>query len=91
MAYKILVADDEKDIRSVLRLYLEDAGYEVDGYSSWDDNVCVFASPDLLSRRVAVSGANPDDDVMEYSDQARRQLVITNVEFLEFNFGVFNG
>ena len=29
MAYKVLVADDEKDIRSVLRLYLEDAGYEV--------------------------------------------------------------
>ena len=29
MAYKILVADDEKDIRSVLALYLEDAGYEV--------------------------------------------------------------
>ena len=29
MAYRILVADDEKDIRSVLRLYLEDAGYEV--------------------------------------------------------------
>ena len=29
MAYKILVADDERDIRSVLRLYLEDAGYEV--------------------------------------------------------------
>ena len=29
MAYTILVADDEKDIRSVLALYLEDAGYEV--------------------------------------------------------------
>lgn len=29
MAYKVLVADDEKDIRSVLALYLEDAGYEV--------------------------------------------------------------
>jgi len=29
VAYTILVADDEKDIRSVLRLYLEDAGYEV--------------------------------------------------------------
>ncbi len=29
MAYRILVADDDKDIRSVLRLYLEDAGYEV--------------------------------------------------------------
>lgn len=28
MAYKILIADDEKDIRSVLALYLEDAGYE---------------------------------------------------------------
>ena len=29
MGYKILVADDDKDIRSVLTLYLEDAGYEV--------------------------------------------------------------
>lgn len=29
MAYRILVADDEKDIRSVLALYLENAGYDV--------------------------------------------------------------
>ena len=29
MPYTILVADDEKDIRSVLALYLEDAGYQV--------------------------------------------------------------
>lgn len=29
MAYRILIADDENDIRSVLRLYMEDAGFEV--------------------------------------------------------------
>ena len=29
MAYTILVADDEKDIRSVLALYMENAGYKV--------------------------------------------------------------
>jgi DNA-binding response OmpR family regulator len=29
VAYRILVADDEKDIRSVLALYLENAGYAV--------------------------------------------------------------
>ena len=29
MAYRILIADDEKDIRSVLALYLENAGYDV--------------------------------------------------------------
>jgi len=29
VAYRILIADDESDIRSVLRLYMEDAGFEV--------------------------------------------------------------
>ena len=29
MAYKILVADDEAEIREVLRLYLEKEGYEI--------------------------------------------------------------
>ena len=29
MAYRILISDDESDIRSVLRLYMEDAGFEV--------------------------------------------------------------
>ena len=29
MAYRILIADDESDIRSVLRLYMEAAGFEV--------------------------------------------------------------
>lgn len=29
MAHRVLIADDEKDIRSVLRLYMEDAGFEV--------------------------------------------------------------
>ena len=29
MVYRILIADDESDIRSVLRLYMEDAGFEV--------------------------------------------------------------
>ena len=68
---------------------LEDAGYEMDGYSSWEDNVTVFETFDVLTLKVDVSGANPDDDIMGYSDQVRRQLLITNVEFLEFTFGVF--
>jgi len=29
VAYRVLIADDERDIRSVLSLYMEDAGYEV--------------------------------------------------------------
>ena len=29
MGYKILIADDEQEIRDVLRLYLEKDGYEV--------------------------------------------------------------
>ena len=29
MAYTVLIADDEKEIRSVLRLYLENTGYRV--------------------------------------------------------------
>ena len=29
MSYKILIADDDKDIRNLLRLYLENEEYEV--------------------------------------------------------------
>lgn len=42
MTYRILVADDEKEIRDVLALYLEQAGYEVIGVSSGIDALDIF-------------------------------------------------
>ena len=47
MAYKILVADDEKDIRSVLALYLEDAGYEVVEAADGAEALRVLESQDI--------------------------------------------
>ena len=47
MAYKILVADDEKDIRSVLALYLEDAGYEVVEAADGAEAVSMLATQDI--------------------------------------------
>ena len=50
MGYKILLADDEKDIRSVLTLYLESNGFEVitsyDGLNTLD--VARDEKPDII-------------------------------------------
>ena len=74
MAYKILVADDEKDIRSVLRLYLEDAGYEVveaadglqalEALESQDIDLCLLdiMMPELDGYQV-LKRVREDDDV----------------------------
>ena len=44
MAYRILIADDEKDIRSVLALYLENAGYEVVEAADGEQTLRVLSS-----------------------------------------------
>lgn len=58
MAYKILVADDEAEIRDVLRLYLEKDGYEVveaaDGMEALE--VCKRANPDLVILDIMMPG-----------------------------------
>ena len=47
MAYRILVADDDKDIRSVLALYLEDAGYEVVEAADGAETLSVLQTQDV--------------------------------------------
>ncbi len=47
VAYRILVADDEKDIRSVLALYLEDAGYEVVEAADGAETLRVLETQDI--------------------------------------------
>ncbi len=58
MAYKILVVDDEAEIRDVLRLYLEKDGYEVveaaDGMEALE--VCKRAKPDLVILDIMMPG-----------------------------------
>ena len=51
MAYTVLIADDEKEIRSVLRLYLENAGYRVLEAADGIEAERIFASEKVdLSR-----------------------------------------
>ncbi len=58
MAYKILVADDEAEIRDVLRLYLEKDGYEVaeaaDGIEALE--ICKREKPDLIILDIMMPG-----------------------------------
>ncbi len=58
MAYRILVADDEAEIRDVLRLYLEKDGYEVieaaDGIEAME--VCRQEKPDLAVLDIMMPG-----------------------------------
>lgn len=58
MAYKILVADDEAEIRDVLRLYLEKDGYEVaeaaDGIEALE--ICKREKADLIILDIMMPG-----------------------------------
>ncbi len=58
MAYRILVADDEAEIRDILRLYLEKDGYEVieaaDGMEAM--KVCGKEKPDLAILDIMMPG-----------------------------------
>ena len=58
MAYKILVADDEAEIRDVLRLYLEKDGYAVleaaDGIEAME--LCKHEKPDLAVLDIMMPG-----------------------------------
>ena len=58
MAYKILVADDEAEIRDVLRLYLEKDGYEVVEAADGMEALEVFkrAKPDLVILDIMMPG-----------------------------------
>ena len=50
MAYKILVADDEAEIRDILHLYLEQAGFMVSEAADGLEALSLFeqVNPDLL-------------------------------------------
>jgi DNA-binding response OmpR family regulator len=60
MAYKILVADDEAEIRDVLRLYLEKDGYAVleaaDGIEAME--LCKHEKPDLAVLDIMMPGVD---------------------------------
>ena len=60
MAYKILVAEDDTDIQEVLRLYLENAGFEVlraeDGSRAYD--ILTEQKPDLAVFDIMMPGLN---------------------------------
>ena len=47
MAYRILIADDEKDIRSVLALYLENAGFAVVEAADGQEALAVLERQDI--------------------------------------------
>lgn len=50
MAYKILIADDDENIRELLRLYIKKEGFEVVAASDGEDAILKFEkeSPDLM-------------------------------------------
>lgn len=58
MSYKILIADDEPEIRSLLRLYLENESYEVIEAESGTDALCLVDSekPDLCVLDIMMPG-----------------------------------
>lgn len=58
MEYKVLIADDEKEIRNLLRLYLENEGFKVFEASSGDEveKIVVSEKPDICLLDIMMPG-----------------------------------
>lgn len=60
MNYKVLIVEDEIEIREILSKYLENEGYEVIGASNGFEGLALFASinPDIIVLDVMMAGIN---------------------------------
>ena len=58
MEYKVLIADDEKEIRNLLRLYLENEGFKIFEASSGDEveKIVVNDKPDICLLDIMMPG-----------------------------------
>ena len=55
MAHKIYIADDEKNIRELLKNFLQSDGYEVSAFENGDSLLCAFEKEPIS---VFVSGTS---------------------------------
>ena len=82
MAYKILVADDEKEIRDLLRLYLEKDGYEVleasDGMEALEK--VKKESPDLLILDIMMPGLDGIRTTLKVRETSSIPIIILSAK-----------
>lgn len=85
----ILIVDDDRDVREILTLYLENEGYQV--ISALDGGQAVTcaltAKPDLIILDMMLPGL----DGIEVCQEIRRQLTTYfNISRLNYRFNRFN-
>ena len=82
MAYKVLVADDEAEIRQLLRLYLEKDGYKViearDGLETI--NLCEERKPDMVLLDVMMPQMNGYEVIRKIRSQSNIPVIMISAK-----------
>ncbi len=85
MEYKIMVVEDEKAIREMVCLYLEDAGYKVKGY---EDGISALSDFDEFSPHLAVldimmKGIDGFDVLTEIREKSEIPVIMLTAKIME--------
>ncbi len=82
MAYKILIADDETEIRQLLRLYLEKDGYEVieadNGNAAYD--ICNKEGPDMALLDIMMPGLNGYQIIQKLRKESNIPVIVISAK-----------
>ncbi|MEF9934714.1 MAG: response regulator transcription factor [Clostridium sp.] len=87
MAYKVLIIDDEEDIRNLIRIYLENEGYETTLASSGEDGMKIIENDfyDLILLDIMMEGINGIETCIEIRKKTNTPIIFLTAKGSELD------
>ncbi|MEG0004296.1 MAG: response regulator transcription factor [Clostridium sp.] len=87
MAYKVLIIDDEEDIRNLIRIYLENEGYETTLASSGEDGINNIENGfyDLILLDIMMEGINGIETCIEIRKKTNTPIIFLTAKGSELD------
>lgn len=87
MSYKVLIIDDEEDIRNLIRIYLENEGYETTLASSGEDGMKIIENDfyDLILLDIMMEGINGIETCIEIRKKTNTPIIFLTAKGSELD------